>query len=234
MSQNTRDRCYRCEAEGTTREHYPPKAFFPKGGNLQLKTVPSCPAHNNSKSGDDMYVLVQICLNAARGQNLAASIFNRSVIGALKRSPAFRAALNDGAEWMGNGARRYQVDTSRFDSFFDSLCCALFYERYHIRFDPSLHEMNHIYLSFRSDDADYQRSVDDTRNSMAPFFDAFADRVEHYEAAKIDEVVYGNRIIDPAGARASITIAHSFYGCFEVLSLLTTKRPLFVFGQLPH
>ena len=234
MGQRARSTCFRCDAEGPTREHFPPKAFFPKGGNLQLKTVPSCPDHNNSKSDDDMYVLVQICLSAASGQNLAASIFNRSVLGALKRSPAFRSALNEGAEWLESGARRYQVDIPRFDAFFDSLCCALFFERYEKRVDPSLHEMNHIYLSFRSDDRDYQESIDHARSTMAPFFDAFGDQVEHYEAAKIDEVVYGNQMLDPAGANASITIAHSFYGCFEVLSLLTTKRPLFVLGQLPH
>lgn len=226
--------CFRCEAEGTTREHFPPKAFFPKGGNLQLKTVPACSEHNNGKSGDDMYVLVQICLNAAKGDNLAASIFKRSVIGALKRSPAFRAALNEGAEWLESGARRYQVDLVRFDSFFDSLCSALFLDRYGIRFDPRIHDLNHIYLSFEFKDPEYQRSIEIARGQVADFLDAFSDRVEHFEAAKIDEVVYQNQIVDPMGVRASITMAHSFYGCFEVVSLLTIKRSPFFFGQQPH
>ena len=234
MAQRDRSSCFRCGAEGTTREHFPPKAFFPKGGNLQLKTVPACPEHNNAKSGDDMYVLVQICLNAASGDNLPKQIFNKSVLGALKRSPAFRTALNEGAEWLESGARRYPVDTKRFDAFFDSLCCALFFERYNKRYDPNLHGMKHIYLSFRSEDAEYQRPVDSARDRMATFFDTFSHQVEHYEAAKIDEVVYGNQIVDPAGANASITIMHSFYACFEVMSLLTTKHPLFVLGQVRH
>ncbi|MBC7285012.1 hypothetical protein [Hoeflea sp.] len=234
MGKKAPSTCFRCEAEATTREHFPPKAFFPKGGNLQLKTVPACSKHNNGKSGDDMYVLVQICLNAAAGDNLAASIFKRSVIGALKRSPAFRAALNEGAEWLESGARRYQVDMARFDSFFDSLCSALFFERYGIRFEPDIHHINHLYLSFESKDPEYQPSREVARREVADLLQTLSDRVEHFEAAKIDEVVYQNKIVDPMGARASITIAHSFYGCFEVVSLLTIKRPPFIFGQQPH
>jgi hypothetical protein len=234
MAQKTRSSCFRCEAEGITREHFPPKAFFPKGGNLQLKTVPACAEHNNGKSGDDMYVLVQICLNAAAGDNLAASIFKRSVIGALQRSPAFRATLNKDAEWLESGARRYRVDMARFDSFFDSLCCATYFDRYGIRFDQNIHEIHHIYLSFESKDSEYQRSMLMMRNQMRDFFEAFSGRVAHFEAAKIDEVVYQNKIMDPIGVKGSITIMHSFYGCFEVVSLLTIKKPPFLFGQQSH
>lgn len=224
--------CYRCEAAGTTREHFPPKAFFPKGGALQLKTVPSCPDHNNGKSGDDVYALVQICLNAAKGDNLPKAIFMRSVVGALKRSPAFRAALNEGAEWLENGSRKYNVDTGRLDAFFDSLCCAIFFDRYGRKFDPRIHSMHHIYVSLTSDDIEQQASFDQARSMILSFFDTFADKVAHTEAAKIDEVVYANKIVAPLEAGASITIAHSFYGCFEVISLLTIKAPIFPISQL--
>jgi hypothetical protein len=53
--------CYYCGERATTREHVPPKGFFSRKANLQLKTVPSCTKHNNAKSHDDQYLLAQIC-----------------------------------------------------------------------------------------------------------------------------------------------------------------------------
>ena len=55
-----------CQRRGTTREHIPPKSFFPKDQRNQLLTVKSCELHNNKKSSDDIYVLAQICMNASR------------------------------------------------------------------------------------------------------------------------------------------------------------------------
>ena len=49
--------CYHCEAEGTGREHVPPRCLFPKGSDWPgLMTVPSCEAHNNANSKADEYL----------------------------------------------------------------------------------------------------------------------------------------------------------------------------------
>jgi predicted Ser/Thr protein kinase len=53
---------------------------------------------------------------------------------------------------------------------------------------------------------------------IGDFFKEHQHRMEHYEADKIDEVVYSNKVIDPLG-----TEAHTFYGVFEVISLLSRK-----------
>jgi hypothetical protein len=58
---------------------------------------------------------------------------------------------------------------------------------------------------------------------IGDFFKEHQHRMEHYEADKIDEVVYSNKVIDPLGTEGSITIAHTFYGVFEVISLLSRK-----------
>jgi hypothetical protein len=50
------DRCYMCAAEATTREHAPPRSFFPSGLRDGLVTVPSCTKHNNDNSADVEYV----------------------------------------------------------------------------------------------------------------------------------------------------------------------------------
>ena len=49
-------KCYMCDSEGATREHVPPKSFFPKNLRKRLVTVPSCVAHNHGQSLDIEYV----------------------------------------------------------------------------------------------------------------------------------------------------------------------------------
>ena len=201
----------------------PPRSFFPKGGNLQLKTVPSCPAHNNAKSGDDQYLLAHISMHTARGGNLAQRVFLRSIAPQLKRSVAFRENLARRSVQMGDGAVAYPVDVKRFDHFFDHLCYALYFDRYRTQFDDRTHSINHCYLSLSTSDPDeLQRSVL-LSEMLHEFHDSFPTMVEKYEADRIDELVYQNRIIDPAGVNASITMAHTFYGLFDVVSLLTRR-----------
>jgi hypothetical protein len=225
MRQSTRT-CYRCGEPATSKEHFPPKAFFPKGGNLQLKTVPSCVVHNNDKSADDQYLLTQICLNAAVGDNLASQIFRRSILPALQRSPGFRALMNAGAEWVGGGARRYPVNIDRFDNFFDGLVHAIFFDRYGFPLPSDTHRMSHIYVNLISEDPVHLMQVAHAKQMTSTFVADYADMVSRFEAAKVDEVVYGNAIIDPGGPDASITIAHDFYGVFQVVSMLTRVPPM--------
>lgn len=62
--------CYWCEGVAETKEHVPPKCFFPEdyefNGEMvkhnwsKLITVPSCKKHNNSKSQLDEYLLTRI------------------------------------------------------------------------------------------------------------------------------------------------------------------------------
>jgi len=217
--------CYRCDRPATSREHFPPKAFFPRGGNLQLKTVPSCAIHNNGKSKDDLYLLTHISINAGSGENLPKKIFTRSILPSLKRSPAFRAALLEGAEWLSGGARRYPVELSRFDDFFDGFVSAVYFDRYGSRFNDRTHRLRHVYISLESDDPFHQAAVTAAKSLTQGFFDKNAEMVSHFEAAKIDEVVYANSIMDPCGPDASITIAHVFYGVFRVVSYLTLRMP---------
>lgn len=201
----------------------PPKSFFPKGGDLQLKTVPSCTMHNNDKSGDDQYLLAHICMNAAGGENLPKQIFLRSIAPFLPRSEKFLQSLTSGSIDLPNGARKYKVDTARFDNFFDHLSCAIYFDRYGVPLDDRRHEIHHCYLSLITEDpAEVQRRQLLT-SMLGTFYRDSQDMITTYEADKINESVYQNRIIDPAGKEASITIAQTFYGIFDVVSLFTQK-----------
>jgi hypothetical protein len=54
--------CYMCDSLETSREHAPPRCFFPEskaiGRNLRVNliTVPSCDIHNSEKSKDDEFL----------------------------------------------------------------------------------------------------------------------------------------------------------------------------------
>jgi hypothetical protein len=220
----TKDLCYYCGEPATTREHAPPKSFFPKKANLQLKTVPPCKKHNNSKSHDDQYLLAQICIHAAEGENLPKQIFLTSIKPQLEFSDKFRRMIADGAERLPNGAVAYRVNINRFDQFFDSLSRAVYFDRYGKPLDPIEYHVHHLYLSLRTEDNDYASLRGFTKQFMQ-YFAQHADwALKNYEAAKLSEVVYQHTIIDPTkSGLGSVTIAHTFYGIFNVVSLLTHK-----------
>lgn len=217
--------CYRCSSAATTKEHFPPRCFFPKGSglNLQLKTVPSCTTHNNDKSGDDQFLLAHICLNASKGPGLPREIFNRSISPQLERSFNFRASIAEDAKHFTDGTAHYKVDLDRFDNFFDHLCWALYFERYELPFDDTTHSINHVYFSLHTEDSQELGVRTMLASTIDTFRKEYNDRISSYEAAKVTESVYANQVIDPIGAGGSITIIHTFYGIFEVVSMLSKK-----------
>lgn len=215
--------CYRCGCLATTREHFPPKSFFPKGGALQLKTVPSCVLHNNKKSHDDVYVLAHICINAANEDNLPKKIFRKSIQPQLKQSGGFRSAIAQGSEDLPDGSRKYLVNVARLDEFFDALTCAVYFDKFNQCFDENRHRIRHSYLDLISEDPAVVAQNEFSSGMMSRFFKEHAEFVQNYEADKIDDVVYANKIIAPGGTESSITIAHTFYGIFRVMSYLTVQ-----------
>lgn len=105
--------CYRCGQTATSREHYPPKAHFPKNSKLQLKTVPSCDLHNTARSGDDQYFLAHIAMNCSREGNLARDVFMRKVLPQVRKSGGYAAVLINGSKTLGDGTRAYSINVER-------------------------------------------------------------------------------------------------------------------------
>jgi hypothetical protein len=78
--------CYMCENLATTKEHVPPRSFFPPGFRKDLITVPSCNIHNTEKSNDDEYLRSLITIQYEVNIQ-ARNLFSEKVMKALKRRP---------------------------------------------------------------------------------------------------------------------------------------------------
>lgn len=115
------------------------------------------------------------------------------------------------------------MDLDRFDNFFDHLCWALYFERYELPFDDTTHSINHVYFSLHTKDSQELGVRTMLASTIDSFRKEYNDRISSYEAAKVTESVYSNQVIDPIGAGGSITIIHTFYGIFEVVSMLSKK-----------
>lgn len=87
--------CYMCNATATSVEHVPPRCLFPEQKDLpsgadlrkQLITVPSCEAHNTSKSKDDEYLLYALSMNIPNNPT-ASKHFSTKILRAIQRSPS--------------------------------------------------------------------------------------------------------------------------------------------------
>jgi len=96
-----------CTDKGITKEHIPPRSFFPDGEKVQLLTVKSCEKHNNAKSKDDLYVLAQICMNSSPS-NRAREVFLKKVVPQLSfNNDVLRKRLIDWAVPLRNGAVKF-------------------------------------------------------------------------------------------------------------------------------
>lgn len=185
--------------------------------------MPSCEEHNNKKSGDDQYLLAHICMNSSKGPGLAREIFLRSILPQLDRSFGFGQSIMQDSEHFADGTGRYKVDIDRFDSFFDHLCWALYFERYGHPFKDATHSIRHTYTTLQSNASSDIDAVHLLSGFVGHMRSHHGKMISEYEAAKIDESIYSNEIIDPLGSNASITIVHKFYGVFEAVSMLSLK-----------
>jgi hypothetical protein len=83
-------RCYLCgNSNPTTRDHVPPKGFFPEPRPSNLITVPCCAPCNNASSKDDEAVRTWFC--AAIGATPAGEWILKEK--GMTRSEAFRESL---------------------------------------------------------------------------------------------------------------------------------------------
>lgn len=218
-------KCYfqGCAQQATTKEHIPPRAFFPKDQREQLITVKSCEHHNTDKSGDDLYALAHISLNSSP-RNRAREVFMKCILPQLGfNEEAFRKLLIRDSQQIKNGAVKYRVDVERLDKFFDALSCGLIY---HVAKEqlPLNFSMGNIYHNL-IDDSLSPKEIE-LIASLERFYERGTPEVLHFGEANLqNEDIYKAKIFGIAGFQSSITIVHLFFGHFKVTSMLTRIWP---------
>ncbi len=207
-----------CSQKGVTKEHIPPKAFFPKGEKDQLLTVKSCVAHNNAKSKDDLYVLAQICMNASPS-NRAREIFLKKVKPQLDfNNGALRKRLAAGSVQLPDGAVKYPVDTNRLNEFFDALSCGIIFKSCGSAL-PNNYSIKHVYCSLISDQ---DPIMDQLEAELEAFYSGKPmDFMEFGKPNTNNERIYTVEVFGIPNFASSITLVHVFFGKFKVISMLT-------------
>jgi hypothetical protein len=120
--------CYACGQPGSTREHVPPRAFFPRGRRGNLWTVPSCRSHNTDNSLDIEYVRNVICVQ--RNTNAIAEAVFEAAKRSWNRSPAlFTQTFRDVVEAVidGEPAGLFPFDLDRVTTVLSAIARALSY-----------------------------------------------------------------------------------------------------------
>lgn len=127
--------CYMCDEEATTREHVPPKSFFPEEYRDNLITVPSCYTHNHENSPDIEYA--KNVISVSNGTNAVAEQTFESVKRSFDRSPAlFNQTFRDiepvliDSEELG----RFTYDIARIKSVMSAVACGIYYKKYGERY----------------------------------------------------------------------------------------------------
>jgi len=209
-----------CNNEGVTKEHIPPRSFFPDGEKNQLLTVKSCQIHNNKKATDDMYALAQICMNASPS-NRAREIFKKKIGPQLNyNNEALRKMLVKGAKPQANGAVAYKVDIVRLDSFFTALSCGIIYKSCGSAL-PKKYDIQHIYHSLGGNsNPEHKMAVEE----MKKFYSDSPIKILDFGRPNVkNERIYTVKVFGMPNFQTSITIVHKFFGVFEVTSMLSIK-----------
>lgn len=147
-SKGCREICYACDQISVTREHIPPKVFFPEKKDMpkdfpnfreHLITVPSCETHNLNKSLEDEYAFMIIA--ACFGVNEIALIYSKKISRAISHSPCKAGIyLNNyrHATIAGLPTIAPSVDTDRLNVFFTLLAKGIYYHHYHNKWKVDL------------------------------------------------------------------------------------------------
>ncbi len=84
-----------CNVEGLTKEHVPPRSFFPQPRPCDLVTVPACKKHNNDNSGDVEYTRNMIVI--MEGGNEVARRLSATAVRVIRRSPRLVQQIKNAA-----------------------------------------------------------------------------------------------------------------------------------------
>jgi hypothetical protein len=126
-----------CGEVETSREHAPPRCFFPKGAEVgrnlrvNLITVPACDRHNSEKSNDDEFFRAVVVGISAHASPLASGHFRDKLLRAAQRNPTtYGSYFNEKGHVLNGTFRLLQIDRERLDSCIDRVTRALYFHSF--------------------------------------------------------------------------------------------------------
>jgi hypothetical protein len=127
MNSKAADICYACDQPATTKEHAPPRSFFPQGHRDNLITVPSCETHNNDNSKDVEYA--RNVITTMYGSNaVGEQHFADKSVRSFDHTPALlQKTFSDirPVNLQGDTVGLFTVDTARITNVMQACVCAL-------------------------------------------------------------------------------------------------------------
>lgn len=208
-----------CKKTGTTKEHIPPKSFFPDDEKKQLLTVRSCDDHNGLKSKNDYYVLAHISMNASPN-NRAREIFQNNVAPQLEyNNGALKKMLAKNAIQLADGSVSYPVEISRFNDFFSALSYGVILKSCGATL-PEGYKTSHLYHNLKDDnESEFHKKLN---AEIHNFYSTKPIDVLHFgDPDTQNKNIYTATIFGMPNFMSSITIVHEFFGVFKVTSMLT-------------
>lgn len=125
-------KCYMCHEPATTREHVPPKSFFPDGHKTDLLIVPSCAKHNNGNSSDVEYV--RGIISSAIHVNETGQAVNRGKVKrSYDRSPGLLRQSFKGLVpvlFQGEETAAFDVDKDRLDTVISAIAHGVYFHHF--------------------------------------------------------------------------------------------------------
>ncbi len=129
--------CVYCGDPPTTVDHIPPKSFF-KSGYSNLITVPSCEDCNGGRSKTDEYVRTIFAMSeGVEGDHRVDVITKSSLRGLLRPEAAGFAKEIFGNAFVDGEKVGYFVDNERIMNWMSKIATALYYRKFHKRYQGS-------------------------------------------------------------------------------------------------
>ena len=163
--------CYMCDEKATTKEHVPPRCFFPKKTESldlrkQLITVPSCEDHNSSKAKDDEYLHCLLSMTVQESLPFHKVIVSK-LLRTFKRSPGVKALFNtrqpvlalDPDTKLILPTEAVRIDMARFNKFIDHLARAVYFHHFGQKYTEKLIIYPDFLLYLRPEHRDLDKSI---------------------------------------------------------------------------
>lgn len=171
--------CYMCDSRPTSKEHVPPKCFFPRPSELSnasnftknLITVPSCDLHNLEKSEDDQYLLAVVVSQFGGNRNLKLGPWSR-VLRSIQKRPRLREVYFKHLQPVQVGRVQtggFNLDLSRFNAGMSQMARAVFFHHHNERWAatesnilcPNLVMVGRKQVEYNSQMAELSSSLED-------------------------------------------------------------------------